>query len=115
MHESYENEWDLVADELTDRCAEKIKAPMTDAELLEEFKIEPVSLTLQISVEGIDVSYDGENELLMLTLLSSLFKGDLDEIILNELPKYKPAFPNWGNETPQIFPDKTLWEKENDE
>jgi hypothetical protein len=77
--------------------------------------IEPVYLTIGISLtDGITVSTDGEDEVLLISLLASLLRGDLDDLILASAPKYKVLFPDWGDEAPLIYPDKTLWENTNE-
>jgi hypothetical protein len=107
----YENEWDLVLQELHPELAgfnNEINTP--------EINDEPVFLTLGLSTdEGLMVSIDGDSDLLLIGLLSSLFNGDLDEEILEQVPQYKILFPNWGDEPPMIFPDQTLWETANEE
>jgi len=113
MHESYEeNEWDAVLEELEgpeddswDSEEDEITA------LTKKLEQEAVFITVGLSLnDGVMVSSDGDNDILMISLLSALFNGDIDDKILDQLPKYKVAFPNWGDETPMIYPDKTLWE-----
>jgi hypothetical protein len=135
MHETYEeNEWDEVIDDLEelmsidedydeddedydeddeddDEDSQSVVDKMTAKSMCE-----PVFITIGLSLDdGVVVSTAGDNEVLMITLLSALFKGDIDDKILDQLPKYKAAFPSWGDEAPLVYPDKTLWESINDE
>jgi hypothetical protein len=135
MHEPYD-EWEEVLLDL-----ETYPTELTEDEklLLEKLQIDPdlelelealvkleavaeslilgaVSLTISLSAEsGVVISTDGHNELLMISLLASLLKGDLDDDILDSLEKYKVLFPSWGDEAPLIYPDRTLWENTDEE
>jgi hypothetical protein len=112
MHESFEeNEWDAVIEELEFSESNLSTEENFQQKLIAEFKIEPVFLTIGLSIEaGVTVQVDGDNDALMVALLSSLFRGDLDKNILDEVPKFKAVFPSWGDEAPMIYPDSTLWE-----
>lgn len=112
MHEEYD-EWQAILDELYPELVEEPNEAVEtfSEELIKKFKIDPVFITIGLSIEeGISVQSDGENDALMVALLSALFKGDLDTNILDVVPKLKPLFPSWGDETPMIYPNSTLWE-----
>lgn len=117
MHEPFEeNEWDAVIEDLILLDSDLSTEENFEEKLIAEFKVDPVFLTIGLSTEaGVTVQVDGDSDALMVALLSSLFRGDLDSNILNEVPKFKAIFPSWGDEAPMIYPDSTLWENSDED
>lgn len=134
MHNSFDrgdgegikiSEWEIVLNELLSKEKEKKKEEEEEEEetiensseeLISTLDLDPVFLTIGLSTEeGVMIEISGDSDTLLVTLLSALFKGDLDKNILDAVPTLKPIFPNWGDEEPEIYPNSTLWEKSDED